>query len=157
MAFFVGEFDAAIDGKRRLSISAALREAVDAEQDGDTFILIVSPDRHLWLYPERYYQRLVGAMRRSPLPTREQRRVDLLFAMARRLKPDGQGRVVLPESSMRRATVSDRVTLLGNRDHIEIWPTDEWQARLEQDLPSYGDMLYEAADRLQAEAAQNQK
>jgi MraZ protein len=153
MAFFIGEFEQTIDPKRRLAISSGLRELSDPEEDGRNFILVLGPDRHLWLYPDRYYQRLIGTMKRSPLPSRQQRGLDLLFAMARLLKADSQGRVVLPEKSMQRAVTAERVVLVGNNDHIEVWPEDEWNSRTDQDLSSYGEMLYEAADRLSGENA----
>ncbi len=151
MPLFVGEFEQTIDDKNRVSISASLRELVNPEEDGSNFILILGPDRHLWLYPDAYYKRLVGTMKRSALPTRDSRKIDLWFAMARLLKPDAQGRVVLPEKSLQRATVDKKVTLFGNNDHIEIWPTDEYERRVAEELPTLGEALYEAADRLQAE------
>lgn len=151
MALFVGEFEQTIDAKHRLAIPAALRDQVVPEEDGDSFILMLGPDRHLWLYPDRSYQRLLGMMRRSPLPDRQSRRIDLLFAMARVVKADKQGRIVLPERSMRRAILADSVTLVGGKDHIEIWPTDEWEKHVEEGLPTYGEVLYEAADRLRSE------
>jgi DNA-binding transcriptional regulator/RsmH inhibitor MraZ len=52
---------------------------------------------------------------------------------------------------MERATISDNVTLAGMYEHIEIWPTGEWNKRVENDLTNYGEMLYEAADRMRAE------
>jgi len=153
MALFVGEFEQVIDAKHRLAISSALREQMAPEEDGRNFILMLGPDRHLWLYPDKYYRRLVATMKRSPLPSREHRKIDLFFAMARLLKPDTQGRVVLPEKSMTRAVIADCVTLTGNDDHIEIWPTDEWERRVEAELDSYGAMLYEAGDRLGSQGA----
>lgn len=148
MALFIGEFEQTIDSKHRLSISSALRELMDPEQDGANFILVLGPDRHLWLYPDLYYKRLLTKLKRSPLPSRQQRKIDLFFAMARFLKPDAQGRVVLPEKSMARAVISDRVTLAGNNDHIEIWPAEEWDKHVETDMSHYGEMLYDAADLL---------
>ncbi len=145
MAFFFGDYEQTIDAKRRLVIVSALRELVDAREDGKNFILFLGPDRHLWLYPEQYYRRLVATMKRSPLPSREHRKIALYFAMARLLKSDAQGRVVLPEKSMQRAKMSSNVTLVGVNDHIEIWPTDEWDARVESELPNLGEALYEAA------------
>jgi DNA-binding transcriptional regulator/RsmH inhibitor MraZ len=88
-------------------------------------------------------------MKRSPLPTRQQRKLDLFFAMARMLKPDAQGRVVLPEKSMQRAVIAKNVTLVGKMDHVEIVPTDEWEQRLEQDLPSYGEVLDGVAELME--------
>ncbi|MHC4295175.1 MAG: division/cell wall cluster transcriptional repressor MraZ [Planctomycetota bacterium] len=152
MALFVGEFEQSIDGvKHRLAISSALRDQIDAETDGRNFILVLGPDRHLWLYPEKYYRRLLATMRQSPLPDRHSRKMHLLTAMARVLKTDSQGRLVLPEKSMTRAVISEKVTLVGVFDHIEIWPADEWERHIDEALPTYGEMLYEASDRTGAQ------
>jgi MraZ protein len=156
MALFVGEFEQMIDqAKHRLAISSALREQVDAEADGNDFILVLGPDRHLWLYPDKYYRRLLTRMNQSPLPDRQGRRIHLLTAMARVLKTDSQGRVVLPEKSMSRAVIAEQVTLVGVFDHIEIWPSEQWERHVEEALPSYGDMLYEASDRSGAQGRQS--
>jgi len=145
---FVGEFEQTIDqAKHRLAICSALREQIDPETDGEHFILVLGPDRHLWLYPDKYYRRLLATMKRSPLPDRQSQRVHLLTAMARVLKTDSQGRVVLPEKSMRRAIICEDVVLVGVFDHVEIWPAEQWEKHVEEALPTYGEMLYEAADR----------
>ena len=148
MALLIGEMDQTIDAKHRLSISSVFRDLIDPQEDGENFVLVLGPDRHLWLYPDRYYCRLLGTLKRSLLPSRQQRKIDLYFAMARYLKPDAQGRVVLPEKCTQRGVIADKVTLVGVKDHIEIWPTDEWNHRVEEDLSHYGEMLYEAADQL---------
>jgi DNA-binding transcriptional regulator/RsmH inhibitor MraZ len=85
-------------------------------------------------------------LQRSPLPNRRSRRFDLLFAMTRVLKPDAQGRVVLPEKSMQRAILSEGVTLVGKGDHIEIWPAEEWERFVEEALPRYGEDVLDAGD-----------
>lgn len=149
MALLVGENEQTIDpAKHRLAINAMFRDQIDAEEDGTNFMLILGPDRHLWLYPDKYYARLLATMKRSPLPTPQQRDISLLFAMARVVKPDSQGRIVLPEKSMQRAVLAEQVTVVGNYDHLEIWPTPEWEQRVETALETYGQMLYDAADRL---------
>ena len=146
MALFLGEHEQQIDAKRRLAIGAKLREHVNCDEDGRNFIVVLGPDRHLCLYPDLYYRRILQPLQRGPLPSRSSRRYDLLFAMARVLKPDAQGRVVLPEKSMQRAIVSDRVTLVGKGDHIEVWPAEEWERYVEQALPRYGEDVLDAAD-----------
>jgi DNA-binding transcriptional regulator/RsmH inhibitor MraZ len=77
----------------------------------------------------------------------------MFFGMARLVKPDAQGRIVLPEASMEQALVAENVVLVGSDDHIEIWPRDDWKRHVQEMMPSYGEMLYEAADRLSAERA----
>lgn len=150
MALFVGEFDQTIDDKRRLAINAALRELIDLEADGEGFFLVLGADRHLWLYPDKYYRSLTSRLKRSPLPTRSGQKLGLFFAMARYLKPDKQGRVVLPERSMQRADIAEDVTLVGHDDHIEIWPRQKWEAHVEEQLPTYGEALLEASDQMAA-------
>lgn len=152
MALFVGEFEQTVDAKHRMAIPSALRESMDPQDDGADFILLLGPDRHLWLYPDKLYKRMLSALKHSPLPSRQSRQTDLLFAMARLVKMDAQGRLVLPEKSMQRAVIADQVTLIGQNDHIEIWPSEEWERHVSASLPMYGEALYEAADRLQGGA-----
>ncbi len=148
MPLFVGEFEQSIDAKKRLAIASALREGMDPEEDGANFYLVLGPDRHLWLYPDKYYRRLVSKIRRSPLPKKQAAGLNMLFAMARVVKTDSQGRVVLPEKSMERAIVDKKVTVVGNGDHIEIWPTEAWEAQIGESLGVYGELLEEAAAML---------
>lgn len=152
MPFFTGEHETAIGVKRRLAISSALREEQQPE-DGEQFYLVLGPDKHLWLYPDGYYRKLASSMKRSLLPNRQVSKMSLFFAMARLLKPDSQGRVVLPEKSLQRASMEnvEKVTLVGKGDHVEVWPTDEWERHVEGSMDTYEDMLYEAAERLDVE------
>jgi len=152
MPFFTGEHESKIGAKRRLAISSALREDVLPE-DGQKFYLVLGPDKHLWLYPDEYYRKLAASMKRSLLPNQQARKLSLFFAMARLLKPDSQGRMILPEKSIQRAGLhnTEAVTLVGERDHIEIWPAEEWESYVEENIRDYGDTLYEAAQALDAE------
>ena len=154
MPLFVGEFEQTIDAKHRLAIPAPLRDGLEDEEYGGSFYLVLGTDGYLWLYPDRYYRRLVATIRRSPLPAKSAAGIEMLFAMARVIKPDPQGRVVLPEKSMQRSRITDSVTLVGSGDHIVIWPAQDWERRVDEALPTYGQMLTEAADRLNAEAAE---
>ena len=151
MALLIGELEQTIDAKHRLAIGSMFRDRINPREDGEEFILVLGPDRHLWLYPDRYYARMLATVRRTPLPTRQQGKTRMFFGMARPLKPDAQGRVVLPEISLQRAVISDRVTLVGCDDHIEIWPADEWGRLVQDGLSGYGEMLYETAERMAAE------
>ncbi len=150
MPHFVGEFEQTVDDKHRLSISAALRDLMDPEADGTSFFLVLGKGGHLWLYPDRYYKRLMTKMKRSSLPAAEREKIDLWYAMARLVKPDAQGRVVLPEKSMQRATIDKDVTLVGNGDRIEIWPTTEHEKRMPSDWSGMAELLDQAADQLSA-------
>ena len=62
----IGEFELAIDAKNRLSIPAALRESIHPDRDGTNFVLILGANRHLCLYPDQYYRRLLAKMKSDP-------------------------------------------------------------------------------------------
>jgi MraZ protein len=153
MPFFTGEHETTIGAKRRLAINSALRDEM-LPGDGEQFYLVLGPDKRLWLYPDEYYRKLAARMKRSLLPNRQAKKMSLFFAMARLLKPDSQGRVVLPEKSLSRAGIEnvEKVTLVGDRDHVEIWPSEQWDRHLEDNMASYGEMLYEAAEALDADS-----
>ena len=74
-----------------------------------------------------------------------------MFALARVIKPDAQGRVVLPEKSMQRALIDDQVTLVGKGDHIEIWPRRDWEHFVADALPRYGEDMLDVGDMYDAE------
>jgi division/cell wall cluster transcriptional repressor MraZ len=148
MALFVGEFEQAIDAKHRLAINAPLRETMDPKEDGENFVLVLGPDRHLRLYPDLAYKRMLSTLHTSPLPSRDANKTELLHAMARIVKMDGQGRIVLPEKSMQRGILDEKVTLVGQIHYITIWPTAEWEKHVEESFGSYGETLYEASERM---------
>ncbi len=151
MALLIGEFETLIDAKHRLAINSAFRDQIVPAEDGENWILVLGPDRHLWLYPDLAYRRTLARLQTSPLPDRQSSKISLLFAMARFLKSDTQGRVVLPEKSMERAIVGERITLVGMHDHIEIWPTDQWEQHVQQQLATYGEAIFDAAERLRGQ------
>jgi MraZ protein len=153
MALLIGEYESAIDSKHRLAISAGLREQIDPKSDGKDFIVVLGPDFHLWLYPDQYYRRLLATLRPSPLPDPQTQRIDVLFGLARPVKCDAQGRVVIPERPLQRAVIADRLTLVGVFDHIEVWPTDQWEQHVRESLPNYGKVVYEAAEQVRRQMA----
>jgi len=49
------------------------------------------------------------------------------FALAGKVELDSQGRLLLNEKLRKRAGLKDNVTLVGVRDHIELWNTQDWE------------------------------
>ena len=56
----------------------------------------------------------------------------MLFASASDEVPDKQGRVLLPDKILKRAGILKEVTLIGVRDHLELWNRADWEARREE-------------------------
>lgn len=129
----IGEHDLTIDEKNRLSLPADIRKAMNSDRDGDAFFLVLGLNRKPWLYPERYYEQMVFQAQPEITPGEEQLDFDHMnFALADRVTWDSQGRMGIPEKTLRRTEMSREVTLIGARDHLEIWNRTDWQARREQ-------------------------
>jgi len=59
------------------------------------------------------------------------------FALASKVELDRQGRLLLSEKVRKRARLGSALTLVGVRDHIELWNTDNWEKYLSDNFPQY--------------------
>ena len=125
-----GEYELNIDEKSRLLIPADVRKQLDPERDGADFFLVVGVNRVPWIYPERYYEELVSKRPAELTPAEDILAFDQLnFALASKLELDNQGRVGIPAKTLRRSGINREVTLIGVRDHLELWNRTDWDNR----------------------------
>ncbi len=148
MLMLTGEYEHSVDEKNRLFISNKLRSQIDVETYGSNFYLAMGPNGVLSLYPEKYYQQIAlvdapgkGAADESVAFER------LSFALASRVELDRQGRLLINEKLRRRAGLGTALTLVGVRDHIELWNTDDWEGYLEDKLNQYSNQVAEARQK----------
>jgi len=128
-----GEYELMIDDKHRLLVPSEVRRCMSPELDGEAFFLIVGINRKPWLYPARYYAELAAQQSQEITPGEDLLAFDQLnFAMASRLEWDKQGRMVLPEKTLRRTNTNKEVTLIGANNHLELWNRADWEARFEE-------------------------
>lgn len=122
-----------IDDKNRFLIPAEIRRKMDPDRDGATFFLVIGADRRPWMYTENFYASLVAEVPAELSPGRDRLAYDRrVFGTAAELEPDKQGRVLIPEATRRRTALDKEVTLVGVRDHLEIWNRPEWEAERER-------------------------
>lgn len=128
-----GEFELNVDDKNRLLIPSEVRRSINQAEHGDGFFVVIGINRRPWLYSERYYENLVSAAPADITPEQDLLAFDQWhFALASRVEPDGQGRLLLPQKILKRAAIQKEVTLIGVRDHLEIWNRADWETRLEE-------------------------
>jgi len=127
-----GEYELTIDDKNRLLVPADIRKAIPPES-GEGFFLVQGSNRVPWMYPERYYEDLATRDPGDMTPSEDLLAFDQLhFAMASKLPWDKQGRVLVPEKVLMRASIGKEVTLIGARDHLELWNRADWEVRREE-------------------------
>ena len=135
----MGNSDVLIDDKSRMLIPSVIRKAMQPE-DGEAFVLKHGNNGKPWLYTERQYEELAGRLASELAPGADRHKFDEYhFAMTYRVEPDKQSRILIPEKLIRKSGLGREVTVIGMRDHAEIWNRAEWLAREDElvgDVPS---------------------
>ena len=145
MLLLTGEYQHIIDSKSRVLISNKLRNQIDSEEHGSNFYLVLGSNGILCLYPERYFEQLVLSMGPNTIAPDEAVAFERMsFALASKVELDNQGRVLLNERLRSRADLKTNITLVGVRDHIEIWNNESWEQYLEDNMAQYQKQMSKA-------------
>jgi MraZ protein len=145
MLLLTGEYQHVVDEKSRVLISNKLRNQIDSEEHGSNFYLVLGVNGILCMYPEKYFERLVLSV--APNTTAPDEAVAferMSFALASRIELDSQGRLLLNENLRKRAGLKDRITLVGVRDHIELWNSENWEQYLADNMAQYQKQMSQA-------------
>ena len=77
------------------------------------------------------------------------------FALAGKVELDSQGRLLLNEKLRKRAGLKDNVTLVGVRDHIELWNTQDWEQYLSDNMAQYQKRVAQARQEILQKQSQD--
>ncbi|MCE5340844.1 MAG: hypothetical protein LLF92_06915 [Planctomycetaceae bacterium] len=128
MLLLTGEYEGTVDEKGRVFIPNKLRSQIDCGEHGSGFYLSVGANGIMCLYPENSFKQI--ALAESPGTVAPDEAVvyeRMNFALAGRVELDRQGRLLISERIRKRANLNNDLTLLGVRDHIELWNTEDWE------------------------------
>jgi MraZ protein len=133
-----GEFELTIDDKNRLLVPADVRQKFLPEH-GDAFFVVLGNSGYLpvprvpWMYPERYYEEMAMQAPVEMTPGDDRVAFDqMYYGLASRVPWDKQGRVLVPDRVLKRGKIGREVTLVGCRDHLELWNRTDWEPRREE-------------------------
>ncbi len=145
MLLLTGEYKHVVDNKSRVLISNKLRSQIDADKHGSNFYLVLGANGILCLYPEKYFEQIVLAVAPGTTAPGEAVAFERIsFALASKVELDNQGRLLLNESLRKRAKLKDQITLIGVRDHIEIWNSENWEQYLSGNMAQYQQQMSQA-------------
>jgi MraZ protein len=145
MLLLTGEYQHIVDNKSRVLISNKLRSQIDADVHGSSFYLVLGANGILCLYPEKYFEQIALAV--APGATAPDETVAferISFALTSKVELDNQGRLLLNESLRKRAGLKDQITLIGVRDHIELWNSESWEQYLSDNMAQYQKQMSQA-------------
>jgi division/cell wall cluster transcriptional repressor MraZ len=128
-----GDFDLSFDEKHRLMVPVELRKLLNLNEDKGLFA-VLGQNRKLWLYSQAYYEELAdktdpGVM----IPTPQEQEFERFnFGLASRLPLDKQGRIRIPDKTLRLVGLDTEVTLVAARRRLELWNRSEWMVERER-------------------------
>lgn len=112
-----------MDAKGRLNFPARFRDAM-----GESFVVLEWVDSCLFVLPMAEVEKLAAKLDGDELMESWAVTGDL-FSTACEVVPDKQGRILLPAELRAYAGLQKDVTIIGNRNHVEIWSTQTWDER----------------------------
>ena len=145
MLLLTGEYQHVVDDKGRVLVSNKLRSQIDADEHGSNFYLVLGANGVLCLYPEKCFEQIslaVGPGSAAPDEALAFERIS--SALTSKVELDGQGRLLLNEKLRKRAGLKEQITMIGVRDHIELWNSESWEQYLSDHMVQYQKQMSQA-------------
>ena len=116
----VGEYNCAMDDKGRLNFPAKLREEM-----GESFWVTRWLDGCLVAFPDDEWQ-TVGAIFEEKSLVKSRRLKRQMYSGAGEVKPDRQGRILIPPALRTAIDLGKEVIVIGVGRYVEIWDAEAW-------------------------------
>jgi MraZ protein len=125
---FIGEYQATIDEKGRVSVPVKFRQALKSK-----IVVTRGLDNSLFLYGLDEWKKLAEKLASLPISTANTRAFSrLMLAGAMDCDIDKQGRIILPGYLKDFAKIGKKVIIAGLYNRIEIWSEELWTAYKQQ-------------------------
>jgi MraZ protein len=132
---FQGETAITVDDKGRMAIPTAYRDEV--ARGGNRLVVTYNPYETgcLWLYPEAAWQAVRDQVVALPNAKRVHRNLQLkLVGAATVVEPDGNARILLPQTHRAAAGLERKAVLLGMGNKFELWSEQAHAAQIQSTI-----------------------
>ncbi|GAB4247430.1 MAG: division/cell wall cluster transcriptional repressor MraZ [Thermoleophilia bacterium] len=125
--FITGQFDHTLDEKGRVTLPAKYRKLFEEHAylvestDGAECVAVYHPES--WAEHDQTYIQPKNVFADPD----ESWEVRVIYGFIEDVVPDKQGRIMLPKMFVERLGLTDKVKIVGNRDHLELWNPDTFQ------------------------------
>lgn len=142
----IGSYRHGVDAKGRVAVPASLRRSLDAGS-----VIAKGAERRLVIYPPVEWAATERRYRLTAETNREERAfIRQLYASARPVELDAQGRLLLDTEHRRHAEIGERAVFVGLGNVVEVVGESLWdQEQGAVDADAFTDL----ADRVNARAA----
>jgi len=118
----IGEYTHTIDEKNRVSLPAKFRQEM-----GKKIVLTPGLDNCLFAFTMKEWQRISGDLAKSSMLQSDTRSFNrFLFGGAVEVEVDSIGRILVPDFLKDRASLKNKVVVIGVQNRVEIWNEKLW-------------------------------
>lgn len=124
---FLGTYEPRLDEKGRLVLPAKWRD-----QLAEGLVLTRGQERCLYLFPIAEFERLHEQLRQAPVTHKQARDYLRVFLSgATDEVPDRQGRLTIPATLRKYASLDRDLAVIGAGSRLEVWDAQAWHSYLE--------------------------
>ncbi|MGC1481698.1 MAG: hypothetical protein WA771_14455 [Chthoniobacterales bacterium] len=139
---YVGTYPRTMDAKNRVSIPAEW----DFTESDTIFLLPSSTKDYINLMSAAEFSRKEDEVMQTVVRKQQRAVIRGLFGSAHQLKPDKQGRIVIPEKFCKAVGLTNSISFVGVKDSIEIWDSSKATEAVEAEAGYTEDTLEALAD-----------
>ena len=122
-----------LDSKGRLGIPVKYRDHIMGLLKGSMVITIDTEDKCLLLYPSATWSKIQNKINELPSFNQNARRIQrLLIGHAEDIDVDTNGRILISRPLRDYASLSKKVTLIGQGEKFEIWDQSFWNENVDK-------------------------
>ena len=139
-----------LDSKGRLAIPTKYRQSLLDDCNGQLVCTIDTQQSCLLLYPLPEWEEIELKLSKfSSNIEQERRKIRLLLGYAIDCEMDKSGRVLIPVPLRNHAKLDKEILLVGQLNKFEIWNSEIWAKRIEEDMEVERSGNFELTERLQ--------
>jgi MraZ protein len=132
----IGEYIHTLDDKKRVSLPVKFRKEV-----GKKIIITAGLDNCLWIFTLAQWKKISDKLSNFSMLQADNRSFNrYMFGSATEVEVDTIGRILLPEFLVSRASLKNRIAVVGVQERIEIWNESAWR--------EYKNVVEKKADQL---------
>lgn len=125
MSQFLGTHQNRLDAKGRTSVPAPFRTAIrNGHEDGATALILRPSHKHACIeaWPQAAFQEFTASLNKLDLFNDDaDDLITTLYAEAWPVEADKEGRIILPDSLVQHANLTESVVFMGLGRHFQIW------------------------------------
>jgi MraZ protein len=127
MSLFTGEYECKMDAKGRLTLPSKVKSKLP-EVSGNQLILSLGLEPCLVMYPLVEYRKIYSRIASMNEFNEEFRRLQRnFFRRIAEVELDGAGRLLIPKSMSKYASLEKELILVGMGNRIELWNADVYE------------------------------